>query len=169
MYWFTVLTAEPAELYFPTLAETLSIDLLDGIMNKKSLQATALSFIWACSFSWGAEQKNDWSHPQSLDAVNAAPDSHIILFENEEVRVLRVVIEPGVKEPVHTHQSPSVMIVDQPAQINYYGENETLIFTTKPTDGKNHQHPQWLDPEGLHSVENIDDKTYKAYRIEIKK
>ncbi|WP_020585029.1 hypothetical protein [Endozoicomonas elysicola] len=109
-----------------------------------------------------------WPYPDSLDAVNAAPDSHEILLENDKVRVLRVVIEPGSKEPFHTHRSGSVMIVDKPAQINYYGEEGDLLFFTKPTDGKHHQMPQWLDPEVLHSVENIDDKVYKAYRIEIK-
>ncbi|WP_281648815.1 hypothetical protein [Parendozoicomonas sp. Alg238-R29] len=79
-----------------------------------------------------------------------------------------MVIEPGVKEPVHTHRASSVMIVDKPAQIKYYGENGDVLFITKPTEGKQHQKPQWLEPEGLHSVENIDTKPYKAYRIELK-
>ncbi|WP_419533242.1 hypothetical protein [Endozoicomonas sp.] len=134
-------------------------------MNK--FQSYSLLLLLSCSIAFGDEE-SPWEHSESLDAVIAAPDSHKILLENENVRVLRVVIEPGAREPVHTHKASSVMIVDQPAQIKYYGENGQLLFMTKPTDGMSHQNPQWLDPEGLHSVENIDNKVYKAYRIEIK-
>lgn len=31
-----------------------------------------------------------------------------------------------------------------------------------------HNPPEWLEPEGLHSVENIDDRVYEIYRIELK-
>ncbi|CAM3856495.1 hypothetical protein [Parendozoicomonas haliclonae] len=126
-----------------------------------------LLLIFTCNIVLATEDEAS-TQSDPLDAVIAAPDSHKVLLENESVRVLRVIIEPGVKEPVHIHKASSVMIVDQPAQIKYYGESDQLIFMTKPTDGKSHQNPQWLDPEGLHSVENIDNKVYKAYRIEIK-
>jgi hypothetical protein len=36
-------------------------------------------------------------------------------MENSQVRVLEVVIEPGSREPEHTHGAASVMIVDEPA------------------------------------------------------
>jgi hypothetical protein len=50
-----------------------------------------------------------WEHPDELDAVVAAPTSHRIVFENEDVRVLEVTVAPGVHEPEHTHRWPSVM------------------------------------------------------------
>gem|GEM_PF-6375503 len=40
-----------------------------------------------------------WPWPRSLDAAIAAPDSHQILLENERVRVVRVYIPPGAREP----------------------------------------------------------------------
>jgi hypothetical protein len=59
----------------------------------------------------------DRSWPRELDALIAAPDSHRLLYENDRVPVLEVVIRPGAREPEHTHRWPSVMIVDEPARI----------------------------------------------------
>src|SRR5215831_16385853 len=101
-----------------------------------------------------------WPWPQTMDALLAAPDSHRVLLDNDRVRVLEVVIEPGAREPEHTHQALSVMIVDEPARIRYYAEG-TLRFESQA-------HPpappgvrvRWLEPEGPHSVENIDQRRY---------
>jgi quercetin dioxygenase-like cupin family protein len=86
-----------------------------------------------------------WPWPDALDAVVAAPGSHRVVFENQTTRVLEVTIAPGEREPEHTHRWPSVMVVHQPARVS------------------------WLDPEGPHSVENIDDHVYRAFRIEFKR
>lgn len=37
-----------------------------------------------------------WTWPESLDALQAAPDSHRLLFENDVVRVLETTIRPGI-------------------------------------------------------------------------
>jgi len=63
---------------------------------------------------------DQWPWPDDLDACIAAPASHHVLFENDAVRVLEVIIEPGTREPLPTHRTPSVMIVDMPARIRYY-------------------------------------------------
>lgn len=110
----------------------------------------------------------EWPWPRELDAVIAAPDSHRLLFENDRVRVLEVVVEPGAHEPEHTHRWPSVMIVDQPARIRYY-EHGVQTFESPAGDS-----PQpgpmtvWIDPEGPHSVENIDTSPYHGLRIELR-
>jgi hypothetical protein len=49
--------------------------------------------------------------PNGFDAVEAAPQSHKVLFENATVRVLQVEIAPGSKEPMHHHQWPSIFVV----------------------------------------------------------
>jgi hypothetical protein len=49
----------------------------------------------------------DW--PDSLDAVTAAPANHKVVFENDKVRILQVIGEPYVLEPLHTHKWPSIM------------------------------------------------------------
>ena len=82
------------------------------------------------------------------------------------MRVLEVTIEAGVREPLHTHRAPSVMIVDGPARILYYTE-DILTFET-PLDAPNERRISWLTPEPPHSVENIDGHPYHAYRIELR-
>jgi hypothetical protein len=47
------------------------------------------------------------------DAVVSAPRNHLVVFENEMVRVLEVIIAPGEKEPFHVHSMPSVMNIMQ--------------------------------------------------------
>src|SRR5271157_1726750 len=44
----------------------------------------------------------------ALDAVIAAPKHHKVLFENGQLRVLEVTLEPNDEEPVHHHRWPSV-------------------------------------------------------------
>ena len=50
--------------------------------------------------------------------------------QNDQVRVLDVVIEAGAREPEHTHQAVSVMVVDQPARIRYY-QGDALLFESR--------------------------------------
>jgi hypothetical protein len=107
-----------------------------------------------------------WPWPDALDALIAAPRSHQLLFENDVARVLEVIIEPGVREPLHTHRAPSIMIVDKPARIRYY-TGDTLTFET-PEGFAIEQRTCWLEPEPPHSVENIDVHPYHAYRIELR-
>ena len=56
---------------------------------------------------------NSPSWDPALDAVVAAPANHIVLFENDRLRVLEVILNPGEEEPVHHHQWPSVFVFDQ--------------------------------------------------------
>ena len=107
-----------------------------------------------------------WSWPDSLDARIVAPESHKILLENEYVRVIEVTIKPGTKEPAHIHKWPSVMIVDVPTDLRYYDEDNKAVEIT----GRYKTKTEWIDPERLHAVENVDNKKeYHAIRIELKK
>ena len=109
-----------------------------------------------------------WPWPRTMDALVAAPASHRILMENSQVRVLEVVIEPGSREPEHTHEAASVMIVDEPARIRYY-EGDALRFESPERSGSPAGvRVRWMEPEGPHSVENIDEYRYHAIRVELK-
>lgn len=61
------------------------------------------------------------------------------------------------------------MIVDQPARIRYFDENKQLLFESPPEIERSPGLPNWMDPEGPHSVENVDTTPYYAYRIELKR
>jgi hypothetical protein len=109
-----------------------------------------------------------WPWPETMDALVAAPASHRVLVENDRVRVLEVVISAGAREPEHTHQAPSVMIVDEPARIRYY-TGDALRFESRARLGTTPgPRVHWMEPEGPHSVENIDERRYHAIRIELK-
>lgn len=104
---------------------------------------------------------------QQLDAVVAAPEAHTVLYENEDVRVLRVVLEPGRREPHHTHKWPSIFIILQDSSVRYYDASDQVQFET---DGSTRPwSTEWMDPEALHSVENMGDNAIEAIRIELKK
>jgi quercetin dioxygenase-like cupin family protein len=109
-----------------------------------------------------------WPWPDTMDALLAAPASHRVLIDNDQVRVLEVVIEAGAREPEHTHRAPSVMIVDQPARIRYYTRGELTFESAEGSATSPGPRVSWLEPEGPHSVENIDKQPYHAIRIELK-
>ena len=109
-----------------------------------------------------------WPWPQTMDALLAAPCSHRLVLDNDRVRVLAVVIEPGAREPEHTHQAPSVMIVHEPARIRYY-QGDALVFESQAgSRSASGVRVRWMEPEGPHSVENIDQRRYHAIRVELK-
>ena len=68
-----------------------------------------------------------WSWPGSMDALLAALTLYRVLLDNNRVQVLEVVIEPGTREPEHTHWAPSVMIIDEPARVRYH-RGGALLF-----------------------------------------
>ncbi|MDP9049288.1 MAG: hypothetical protein M3O31_00985 [Acidobacteriota bacterium] len=47
-----------------------------------------------------------------LDAVNAAPKNHRVLYEDDHVRVIEVTVQPGETENLHIHRLASVFIYD---------------------------------------------------------
>lgn len=110
-----------------------------------------------------------WEHPDDLDAIVAAPNSHRVVFENDEVRVLEVTVAPGVREPEHTHRWPSVMVTHERARINYFTGAELTFTSPDPLPEERLPRASWLEPEGPHSVENIDTVWLRAIRFELKR
>ncbi len=110
--------------------------------------------------------------PASFDAVAAAPKSHRVLLEDDEIRVLRVEVAPGVTEPVHDHRWPSVMYFEQPQPITYITYK---LINGKPIEAERIDAPAFAtsqtvrgEPEGLHAVKNRGQAPFVAIRIEFK-
>jgi hypothetical protein len=57
-----------------------------------------------------------------LDATRAAPNNHRVLFENDHIRLLEVIVQPGETENVHVHNYSSVYAFDasQPKMDNRF-------------------------------------------------
>lgn len=62
----------------------------------------------------------NWHWHDSLDAINAAPESHKIVYEDTAVRILHVICLPGKEEKVHTHQHKSLMWFTKSASFMFY-------------------------------------------------
>lgn len=97
----------------------------------------------------------------SDDAVTIAPHVHEVIFENDKLRVLKVIVRPQDKADMHWH----------PENINYILKSGTLRFT-KPdgsivdidlTEGQ-----VTSSPESSHAVENIGNTEVQTIQVELK-
>lgn len=101
------------------------------------------------------------SHPITLDPVKLDPKYHTVDFENARVRVLRTVLEPHVKSPVHDH--PAYVVV-------YLTELHTTMAVS---DGRLLDNVRrkgevaWRDAM-RHSTENIGSQTAMEIQVELK-
>jgi quercetin dioxygenase-like cupin family protein len=90
------------------------------------------------------------------DPVKTSPQFYKVLLDNDQVRVLEFRLEPGEKEPKHSH----------PAGVIYVLNGATLKFTYP--DGRTEERAAaagdaiWREPV-THAVENIG-KTAKLWR-----
>jgi quercetin dioxygenase-like cupin family protein len=101
------------------------------------------------------------SPPVTLDPVKLDPEHHPVPLENGRVRVLRTILEPRLKSPMHEH--PSYVVV-------YLTELHT---TMQLSDGKLVDNPRrpgeiaWRESM-KHATENQGDKTAVEIQIELK-
>lgn len=98
---------------------------------------------------------------QMIDPVNIAPRIYRILFENSHVRVLEVNVEPGNKEPMHSHP-PHVIYVLSGGWIRFrtHDDFEDVEFEKGST--------RLIDAVPLHSMENMGATKVRAIIIERK-
>jgi predicted metal-dependent enzyme (double-stranded beta helix superfamily) len=102
-----------------------------------------------------------------LDALEAAPGNHRLLYEDDDIRVLSVSVAPGEKEPVHHHRWPSVFVIDRlPKLRDFDGEGREIPL---PIPDK-FELPLTvrLPPQPLHSVRNEDTVPFHGTRVEFK-
>jgi hypothetical protein len=110
-----------------------------------------------------------------LDAVVAAPKNHKVLFENDRLRVLEVILEPTEEEPVHHHRWPSVFVFDRikgPVHdMSPSGEmlppNRDVMVALKEWDGQGCLVVN-MAPQPAGRVLNASDETLHGIRIEMK-
>ena len=99
--------------------------------------------------------------PVTLDPVKLDPKYHTVDFENNRVRVLRTVLEPHIKSPMHQHPAYVVVYVTE------------LHTTMAIADGKLIDNVRrrgeiaWRDAM-KHSTENIGSQTAMEIQVELK-
>lgn len=104
-----------------------------------------------------------WWRPE-LEATVAAPQHHKVLLENDEVRVLEVTVEPGVREPLHVHRYPAVMIIDtSPHMVEHLQDGTSRDLGVRPPGVR------WFPVVQGHAMENVGSVPLHAIRVELKK
>ena len=116
-----------------------------------------------------------WKYDESLDAVKSSLNSHKIVYEDTDVRVLQVILDEHKTEPIHTHQYKSIMWFSQATPMVYYiydtaDKNKIKDSISIPQMPESALNVGGLvDPEGPHAVKNTGNRKGIAYRIEFKK
>ena len=101
------------------------------------------------------------SSPVALDPVRLDPEHHLVPIENARVRVLRTILEPHLKSPMHDH--PHYVVVYLTG----------LHTTMKLADGRLIDNPRragevaWRDAL-RHETEQTGDSTATEIQIEVK-
>ena len=117
----------------------------------------AALFILVLSASSSAQQK-----PQHVDALIASPDIYTLLLENEHVRMLEYLLEPGEREAWHTH----------PPKAIYVAAGGKLRITTENGDSfvvdENTGDTAWMNAVGRHYGENIGSTQIRIILVEVK-
>ena len=96
------------------------------------------------------------------DVMKVAPESHKVLLENDQVRVLRVHMKPGDKAPMHSH----------PHNVAYF-LTDARVKITLP-NGKTEERnlkagsSNWSEAT-THAAENIGTTELEEIQIELKK
>jgi beta-alanine degradation protein BauB len=94
------------------------------------------------------------------DPVKVAAKNYSVVFENDQVRVLRAVLNPGDKTPPHDHPATVVIPLSEgAARFTVDGKSQEV----KMADGT----PLWIGAE-KHAVENIGKIKTEVIIVELK-
>jgi hypothetical protein len=130
-------------------------------------------------YSYGQDKSG---FPDGYDAVQAAPNSHKVIFENALVRVLEVSVPPtGGTVPMHHHRWPSLVLDWDTGgvspHIHYHRPDGSVrdIPSQETTTHPGGWAVHWSQPEPMHAIEVIDNQARAAgaddppeLRIEVK-
>lgn len=126
-----------------------------------------------------------WTWPDSLDAVKAASSNHRVVFENDKIRILEVLLRPHEFETMHTHRLPSVMFSSNASDLSPFD----IVYYIYGYDSLKHQYyvkkiikqhnpgskagtpdsGYFMKPEGPHAIKNLSNVLVDVFRIEFKK
>lgn len=127
-----------------------------------------------------ADSGDQSGFPAGYDAVQAAPNSHRVIFENSIVRVLEVTVPAaGTTEPMHHHRWPSFFLSwgtgGRTPHVRYLRPDGSVRDEPSTIDPA---HPgkwsiAWMKPEPMHAIQVVDRPEKAAgepplLRIEIK-
>lgn len=110
--------------------------------------------------------QQDW--PPELDALQAAPQFHTLLFENEEVRVLDTRVPPGQTVPLHTHQWPSTIYILAWSDFVRRDGDGKVVVDSRITGKIPKESAIWSRPLPPHTLENVGESELRTINVELK-
>jgi hypothetical protein len=111
---------------------------------------------------------NEWNWPDEMDALQAAPEHHVCLFENEHVRVIETVVPPGHKTGVHTHRYPGSQYILTWSHFIRRDHAGAVQHDSREHETVPHESAHWIAATPPHTVENIGDKDLRVITVELK-
>ena len=121
---------------------------------------TILTAVCAGMAFAGAQDKAGF--PDGYDAVQVAPKSHKVIFENALVRVLQVTVPPaGETEPMHHHRWPGFFLDwdtgGKSPHIRYHTPGGVRDVPSKEAAAtRGHWSVRWMKPEAMHAIETVE-------------
>ncbi len=116
-----------------------------------------------------ANPSTDWPWPDSLDALQAAPQHHQLLMENERVRVLETRIGHGETTAVHTHRWPAVNHITSWSDfVRRDAGGNVLVDTRGRPPPAALPVTVWSEPLPPHTLENVGSGELRVVSIELK-
>lgn len=106
------------------------------------------------------------SHP--LDAIKAAPEHHVVLFENERVRVLDTRLGPGEQTAVHAHEWPAALYVLSWSDFLRRDADGGILADSRGRPPQQRGTSLWIDPLPPHSVKNVGSADLHVIAVELK-
>ena len=111
-------------------------------------------------------EPGEW--PDELDALVAAPDNHLLMLENDHVRVLDTHIAPGATTPLHTHRWPATLYVVSGDDFVRRDEHGIVLLDTREAEAVGSGPAFWSPPLGPHTLENVGPATIRVVSVELK-
>ncbi len=112
---------------------------------------------------------NQQEYAEELDALAAAPRHHVLLFENDMVRVLDTTVAPGETVPLHTHRWPATLyILSWSDFLRRNGEGDVAVDSRVAGFAPAVGSAVWTEPLAPHTLENVGQADLRAISVEIK-
>ena len=106
--------------------------------------------------------------PEELDALAAAPKHHVLLFENEAVRVLDTRVPAGETVPLHTHRWPSALYILSWSDFVRRDGDGAVVADSRNGQKLPEGTALWSGPLAPHTLENVGTSELRAISVEVK-
>ena len=114
------------------------------------------------AFSIAAAPTLVQAQPAQIDAVAASPAQFRVLLNNEHVRVVEYVLQPGQRDQWHTHP-PKVSYIVEGGTLRIHLEDGTS-FLSEETQGE----AVWMGALPRHYAENVGSTPVRIVLMEVK-